>query len=45
MRKILYGMLVSELLDIKKFKKEIEGIGFKVNPHNAYISNQIIDGG
>jgi hypothetical protein len=32
MLKALYGMLISSILYYKKFRKDIEGIGFEVNP-------------
>ena len=34
MRKALYGMIESSLLCYKKFRGDIEDIGYKVNPYN-----------
>jgi hypothetical protein len=32
MLKALYGMLISSILYYKKFRKDIESVGFEVNP-------------
>jgi hypothetical protein len=42
--KALYGMLQSSLLYYKKFRKDIESIGFKVNPYDPCVANRIING-
>ncbi len=42
--KAMYGMLQSSLLYYKKFQKDIESIGFKVNPYNPCIANQMVNG-
>ena len=42
--KALYGMLQSALLYYKKFRKDIEGIGFKINPYDPCIANRIVNG-
>ena len=44
MMKALYGMLVSSLLFYKKFRKDLESIGFEVNPYDACVANRIVDG-
>jgi hypothetical protein len=44
MLKALHGMLVSSVLHHKKFRKDMEEIGFEVNPHNACLANQMKDG-
>ena len=44
MVKALYGMLKSSLLYYKKFRKDIEAIGFKVNPYDPCVANRIVDG-
>ena len=44
MKKALYGMLQSSLLYYKKFRKDLEGIGFIVNPYNPCMANRIING-
>jgi hypothetical protein len=44
MEKALYGMLQSSLLYYKKFRKDIESIGFKVNPYDPCVANRIING-
>jgi hypothetical protein len=43
MLKIIYGMLQSSLLYYKKFRKDIESIGFKVNPYDPCVSNCIVN--
>jgi hypothetical protein len=43
--KTIYGMLQSSLLFYKKFKKDLESIGFKINPYDpSCIANRIING-
>jgi hypothetical protein len=37
MLKALYGMLISSILYYKKFRKDIELIGFEVNPYNICV--------
>jgi hypothetical protein len=44
MQKALYGMLQSALLYYKKFKKDIEQIGFKINPYDPCVANGMING-
>jgi hypothetical protein len=44
MLKAIYGMLQSSLLYYKKFCKDIESIGFKVNPYNPSVANRIVNG-
>ena len=44
MLKALYGMLQSALLYYKKFRKDIEDIGFKINPYDPCVANRIVDG-
>ena len=44
MIKALYGMLQSSLLYYKKFRKDIESIGFKVNPYDPCVANRIVNG-
>ena len=41
MLKALYGILVSLILYYKKFREDIEGIGFQVNPYDICVANQI----
>jgi hypothetical protein len=40
MLKALYGMLISSILYYKKFRKDIEGIGFEVNPYERHMCPQ-----
>jgi hypothetical protein len=40
---VLYGMLISSILYYKKFQKDIESIGFEVNPYNICIANRVIN--
>ena len=42
--KAFYGMLKSALLFYKKLRKDLEEIGFVVNPYDACIANKIING-
>jgi hypothetical protein len=44
MIKALYCMLQSSLLYYKKFRKDIESIGFKVNPYDPCVANRIVNG-
>lgn len=44
MLKALYGMLQSSLLYYKKFRKDIEEIGFKVNPYDICVANWNVNG-
>jgi hypothetical protein len=40
----LYGMLQSSLLYYKKFRKDIESIGFRVNPYDPCVANRMVNG-
>jgi hypothetical protein len=42
--KAIYGMLQSSLLFYKKFKKDLESIGFEINPYDPCVANRIING-
>jgi hypothetical protein len=44
MLKALYGMIESSLLYYKKFKKDIETIGFEVNPYDPCVANRTVKG-
>ena len=44
MEKALYGMLQSSMLYYKKFRKDLESIGFKVNPYDPCVANRIVNG-
>ena len=44
MLKALYGMLQSSLLYYKKFRKDIESIGFVINPYDPCVANRIVNG-
>jgi hypothetical protein len=44
MNMALYGLIISSLLYYKKFKKDIESIGFKVNPYDPCVANRIVKG-
>lgn len=44
MLKALYGMIVSSLLYYKKFRKDIEAIGFKINPYDPCVANRQVNG-
>jgi hypothetical protein len=45
MLKAIYGMLQSSLLYYKKFCKDIESTGFKVNPYDPCVANCCIVNG
>ena len=44
MMKALYGMLISSILYYKKFRSDIESIGFKVNPYDICVANRMVNG-
>jgi hypothetical protein len=44
MLKALYGMLIASLLYYKKFRADIEGIGFIVNPYDPCVANRKVKG-
>ena len=44
MKKVLYGMMLSSLLFYKHFWKDLESIGFVVNPYEIYAANRDING-
>ena len=43
MIKALYGMLQSSLLYYKKFCKDLEEIGFEINPYDLCIANRVVN--
>ena len=43
MLKAIYGMMQSSLLYYKKFRKDIESIGFKINPYDPCVANRIVN--
>ena len=40
----IYGMLTASLLWYMKFKKDLEGIGFKFNDYDPCIANCMVNG-
>ena len=44
MLKALYGMILLSMLYNKKFHKDLESIGYKVNPYEPCVENKIIKG-
>ena len=44
MKKALYGMMMSSLLFYKDFRKNLESIGFIVNPYDICIANRNVYG-
>ena len=44
MLKALYGMMKASLLYYKKFRKDIEGDGYEVNPYDPCVANKKING-
>jgi hypothetical protein len=41
--KALYGMLIASLLWYKKFRKDLEKIGFEFNPYDACVANRTVN--
>ena len=37
-------MIITSILYYKKFKKDIESIGFKINPHDICVVNRMVNG-
>ena len=44
MLKALYGMMIASVLYYKKFRKDIESIGYEVNPYDNCVANKNIKG-
>jgi len=44
MLKALYGMLQSALWFYKRFRKDIEQIGFVINPYDPCVANRLVNG-
>jgi len=44
MLKALYGMLVASILYYKKFQKDIERIGYEINPYDMCVANKTVNG-
>ena len=42
--KALYGMMKASVLYYKKFRKDIEEIGYEVNPYDICIANKMVNG-
>ena len=42
--KAIYGMLESALLFYKKFRADLEEIGYEINPYDMCVANKIING-
>ena len=42
--KALYGMLQSALLFYRKLRRDLEGVGFTVNPYDPCVANKMVDG-
>ena len=40
----LYGMLVAAILWYQKLRKDLESIGFKINPYDPCVANQMVKG-
>ncbi len=40
----LYGMMIASLLYYKKFRNDIESIGFEVNPYDICVANRTMNG-
>ena len=44
MLKALYGMLIASLLYYKKFVRDIQSIGFELNPYDPCVANRMVGG-
>ena len=44
LRKALYGIMRAAILFYEKFVKDIEEIGFKINPYDPCVANKMVDG-
>ena len=42
--RVIYGMLEASILWYKKFRKDLESVGFKFNPYDACVANIRIKG-
>ena len=42
--KALYGMLRAALFFYKRLRKDLENMGFKVNPYNHCVANTMVNG-
>jgi hypothetical protein len=42
--KAIYGMLQSALLFYKKLKKDVEKLGFEINPYEPCVANRMVEG-
>jgi hypothetical protein len=40
----IYGMLISGLLFYKKLRKDLESVGFKINPYDPCVANRMVNG-
>ena len=41
--KALYGMLRVTILFYKRLRNDLEMMGFKINPYNLYVTNNMIN--
>jgi hypothetical protein len=41
---VIYGMLEAALHWYKKFRKDLEGMGFIFNPHDPCVANEQVQG-
>ena len=44
MLKALYGMMVSSLLFYRHFRKDLDSMGYVVNPNDIFVANRNIEG-
>ena len=44
MLKALYGMMIASVLYYKKFRSDIESIGYEVNPYDNFVASKMIKG-
>jgi hypothetical protein len=44
MLKALYGMMIASILYYKKFRGDIESIGYEINPYDVCVANKEVNG-
>ena len=44
LKQALYGKLKAALLFYKKFVKDLQGIGFVLNPYDLCVANRLVEG-
>ena len=42
--KALYGMLRAALFFYKRLRSDLENMGFKINPYDPFVANNMVNG-